>query len=248
MRKKSSPTRFKGRLFLIGGAADRCVDSFVALAGGEHANVLLVPHATEDAQENSTELSQRMLAAGCGKISTIMPGQTFNIADGTTAIYMLGGDQSRLVELLGARGKTRIRAFLKGGGLVAGTSAGAACIGKTMITGGMGDKKLVSGALTTAKGLGLANDLIVDTHFTQRYRFNRLMYAVTLGKFTGIGLDEDTAAIIDGRGSVEIVGAGHVSFFRRGKTRVKKTEAGTNAGIENINVSSLPEGFAASLG
>ncbi|MGD9680799.1 MAG: cyanophycinase [Candidatus Obscuribacterales bacterium] len=250
MKKTTVRNTPAGRLFLIGGAAESCVETFASLAGGAGANIILIPHATLDAEENSRALTARLLELGCGRVSTIMPGSELAITDDVTAVYMLGGDQSRLVELLGPAGRLALKSFHRRGGLVAGTSAGAACAGKIMITGGMRDGKLVYGALETGKGLGLIDNVIVDTHFTERGRFNRLVYALSLGKLTGIGLDEDTAVLIEGNGGASVFGAGHANIFVREKARIMvgKPEKGKPFGTANVRVGSLPGGSAFRLG
>lgn len=250
MKKTTARNATAGRLFLIGGAAESCVETFASLSGGAGANIILIPHATLDAEENSQALRARLLELGCGRISTIMPGTELAITSDVTAVYMLGGDQSRLVELLGPAGRLALKRFHHRGGLIAGTSAGAACAGKFMITGGMRDGKLVYGALETGRGLGLMDNVIVDTHFTERGRFNRLVYALSLGRLTGIGLDEDTAVLIDGTGRASVFGAGHANIFAKEKARILlgKPEAGKPFGTVNVRVSSLPEGSNFRLG
>ncbi|MBK9141621.1 MAG: cyanophycinase [Candidatus Melainabacteria bacterium] len=244
MKKSTAPNTTAGRLFLIGGAAESCVGAFASLAGGAGANIILIPHATLDAEENSQALKARLLELGCGRVSTIMPGSELAITSDVTAAYMLGGDQSRLVELLGPAGRLALKRFYRRGGLIAGTSAGAACAGKIMITGGMRDGKLVYGALETGRGLGLIDNVIVDTHFTERGRFNRLVYALSLGRLTGIGLDEDTAVLIEGSGRASVFGAGHANIFVKEKARVLvgNPQDGKPFGTTNVRVSSLPGG------
>lgn len=211
MNQSKSPSR--GNLFLIGGAAKSCLKHFAELAGGKKARVVLVPHATIAPRQNSEELEAELTALGCDSVTTIMPRTRFEIPNGTTAVYMLGGDQLRLVRLLGEDGRAELARFFAAGGLVAGTSAGAAGAVETMVTGGMRDGLLVLDSLDTGKGLGLLPRAIVDTHFFERKRFNRLMAAVSGGGLTGIGLDEDTAVLITPLLNCTVYGAGQVTFF-----------------------------------
>jgi cyanophycinase len=64
-----------------------------------------------------------------------------------------------------------------------------------------------------APGLGLAKSFIIDQHFHQRERLGRLFYAVMLHpQLMGLGVDEDTAAIIDSDGRIEVIGRGTVTI------------------------------------
>lgn len=251
MNQSNSPSR--GNLFLIGGAAESCLKDFVKLAGGKKARVLLVPHATIAPRRNSDELTAELVALGCGSVTTVMPRAKFEIPDGTTAVYMLGGDQERLVRLLSDDGRAKLARFFASGGLIAGTSAGAACVVESMVTGGMRDGLLVLGSLSTGSGLGLLSRAVVDTHFYQRKRFNRMMAAVCRGGVTGIGLDEDTAVLISPLLTCTIYGAGQVTFFaptdcvateeRKPKPRRRKP----TFSVAHVLVSTLSPGSTFSL-
>lgn len=203
-----------GMLFLVGGSADKCVAEFVDLAGGVDARVLIIPFASGEPAEAAANLKEQLSKLGVTFIDVAQPGQPLVIAHGTTAVFMTGGDQSRLVELLSKSDRARLRRFLRKGGIIAGTSAGAAAAGVFMITGGTVDSELKS-TLTSARGLALTHGIIVDTHFAQRNRQNRLVAATwQYPRSVGIGLDEDTAVIIDRRGFATVCGVGQVWFYK----------------------------------
>jgi cyanophycinase len=95
--------------------------------------------------------------------------------------------------------------------VVAGTSAGAAAISEHMISmgdsGGTPRRRLVQ----MAKGLGLAPDMIVDQHFRRRDRMGRLLTALSYNPAPlGVGVDEDTAALIHADGTLSVLGSGAV--------------------------------------
>jgi cyanophycinase len=134
--------------------------------------------------------------------------------DAAAAVFLGGGDQVRLVtQLSGTRTGKAIRDLCARGGVVAGTSAGAAAVTQLTMAGGEMD---VEGNLVEqyiGPGLGLLGyDAIIDTHFSQRRRLQRLFLVVASNThLLGIGIDEDTALIVkDGIGKV--VGAGSVTF------------------------------------
>src|SRR5436189_288090 len=82
----------------------------------------------------------------------------------------------------------------RSGGTIAGTSAGAAAMAETMLTGGSSNGGKPSGDIAMAPGLGLLLGVVVDTHFGQRGRMDRLLRALAQNPgYLGIGLDEDTA-------------------------------------------------------
>ncbi len=248
-----------GKLFLIGGKAKKCVAHFVALAGGAAANVLVVPHASSVPDEVSAEFAATLAGHGVQNITCAVAGEPLVIAPGVTAVYMCGGDQAELVRLLGEDGAENLRRFHAAGGLIAGTSAGAAAVGVDIVIGGMSDKQLRVGSLDLGKGLALCHDVVVDTHFLQRARFNRLIAAVVqFPKALGIGLDEDTALLIEtvsgvGKKKASVTmtayGVGHAWFYRAGrglKTSLKKNVADNEPGalysVSGVTVSVLSAG------
>ncbi|CAN5449586.1 cyanophycinase [soil metagenome] len=254
-----------GKLFLIGGRSDQCVAHFVALAGGAAARVIVVPHASSVPDEVASEFAATLAGHGVKSVVCAVPGDSLEIAVGTTAVYMCGGDQADLVRLLGVDGAAKLRQFHAQGGLIAGTSAGAAAIGVDIITGGMADKQLRVGSLEVGKGLALCGDVVVDTHFLQRARFNRLIAAVVqFPKALGIGLDEDSALLIETsvnagkkknpQVSMTVYGVGHVWFYRAGaalKTSLKKDPSanipGTLYSVSGVTVSVLSAGESYSV-
>ncbi len=63
-------------------------------------------------------------------------------------------------------------------------------------------------------GLGLVEGIVVDQHFEQRGRWGRLLAAVALSpRLVGIGLDEDTAVLIDREGVLEVLGSNMVTII-----------------------------------
>ena len=134
--------------------------------------------------------------------------------DDAGALFLGGGNQVKLVaELSGTRTEAAIKALSARGGVICGTSAGAAVLTALTMAGGEIDEEgnLVEQYL--GPGFGLLNfETIVDTHFTKRRRLQRLFVVVAGNpELMGLGIDEDTALIV--RGHIgEVVGAGGVTF------------------------------------
>lgn len=232
------------RLFLVGGSAITCVAEFLGLAGGKEANIVVLPHASSVPREVAQEMVETLKGLGARSVRAVQPGEKLSL-EGVDAVFMLGGDQSRLVDRLGADGVAELKRAFQRGMLVAGSSAGAMCVGEFMISGGMSDGTTDPSTLTTRDGLGLASGIVVDTHFAERERFARPVAALSqalnkgYGLLSGVGLDEDTGVLIefDKRGGprCKAYGKGHVwvyeprgRFARIVKLRRHRTVRGIN--------------------
>lgn len=131
-------------------------------------------------------------------------------ADG---IFFTGGDQLKITsELGGTQVLERIIEIHNRGGLIAGTSAGASVMSETMLVGGASEGSYrIGNQLRMAPGLGLVKNMIIDQHFAERGRINRLIGAVAQNpKFLGIGIDEDTAVVMESDSEFEVHGSGAV--------------------------------------
>ncbi|MGD9729817.1 MAG: cyanophycinase, partial [Nitrospiraceae bacterium] len=130
-----------------------------------------------------------------------------------TAIFFTGGDQLRITTRLGGTTLAeRIEEIYRRGGIVAGTSAGATALGEMMLVGipGGGINK-VGDVLHMTTGLGLAKNMIIDQHFSERGRIRRLLGAVAQNpRMLGIGIDEDTAVVMENDGTFHALGSGAV--------------------------------------
>ena len=128
-------------------------------------------------------------------------------------LMFTGGDQLRLTSILGGTpfhdlflDKYRNEEFI-----FAGTSAGAAAASNSMIYEGNSSEALLKGEVKITSGLGLINDVIIDTHFVQRGRIGRLFQSVVDNpKTMGIGLGEDTGLLITNGVLMEAIGSGLV--------------------------------------
>lgn len=134
----------------------------------------------------------------------------------TDLVFFTGGDQTRLSGiLLDTPVFDLIRSRYREGLTLAGTSAGAAVMSDPLIYDG-DDHPYLKGAVMHVPGFGLVEGVIVDTHFTQRDRLPRLMEAMAAdwGRH-GLGLDENTGAIVHPDGSLEVIGEGCVTVTGR---------------------------------
>ena len=198
-----------GQLLIIGGAEDRCcgtglLDRFVELSGGADARIVLVTTATGRPGQVHAEYEQvfrklgveRTGELGCAAGPTPTGPEAAAMLAAATGVFFSGGDQSRLRTLVGSRTNDILREQLAHGLVVAGTSAGATAMGRTMILGGHGPE-VAAAAVRTGPGLGLIPRLLIDMHFGERGRLPRLLSAVALDPdHLGVGIDENTAILV----------------------------------------------------
>jgi len=133
------------------------------------------------------------------------------VLDDAAGIFFSGGDQLRITSQIGDTGiEAKVRALYERGGVVAGTSAGASVMSDTMLVKGTSKETHRIGDLHMAPGLGLMRNVIIDQHFAERGRFGRLLGAVAHNpRVLGIGIDEDTAALVE-EGRLQVIGDGAV--------------------------------------
>ena len=137
--------------------------------------------------------------------------EKLKVIDDAAGIFFSGGDQLRITSQIGDTGiDAKVRALYERGGVIAGTSAGASAMSETMLVRGTSSETHRIGDLHMAPGLGLIRDVIIDQHFAERGRFGRLLGAVAHNpRVLGFGIDEDTAAIVEG-GELTVIGSGAV--------------------------------------
>jgi cyanophycinase len=207
-----------GALVIAGGGRlpDSVYERFGELGAAGRGGVLVViptASARADDPEQRDALLDPWRDSGFAELSLLhtrdrreADGETF-VAPlrRATAVWIGGGDQSRLVAAYGGtRTLEEIRGVVARGGVVGGSSAGAACQSDPMIAGGRGE------TVDTTRGLGLLRGAIVDQHFLARGRFPRLVAAVRrLRDRVGIGIDEGTALVVRGS-TAEILGDSRV--------------------------------------
>lgn len=217
-----------GHLLVIGGAEDkynerRILKKFLDLAGGDKAEILIVPVASDypefaadvytQAFRNLGVANPRVLRATSRQ--DVVEADAEKLLDGVTGVFISGGDQMRLVSLLGGTDiATRLRRMVRETKLVlAGTSAGAAGMSTSMIVRGESMPHPHKNSVRLSPGLGFLKNIIIDQHFTERGRISRLMTAVSYNPYNlGIGIDENTAIILNSEGVLEVFGAGSVTI------------------------------------
>jgi len=168
--------------------------------------------------------------------------------DDVTGVFMTGGNQVKLSTVLaGTRAGRAILHAHQRGAVVGGTSAGASAICTHMVAfGASGDiPKQRMGQLSA--GLGLLSGVIIDQHFAQRNRIGRLLALVAHSpSHLGLGLDEDTAAIIHSDEILDVVGRGVVLIADGAHVESNAYEAKRTQPlmVSGVVLHALPEGYS----
>lgn len=157
-------------------------------------------------------------------------------------VMFSGGDQLRLTSIFG--GTTfhhlLLERYENEHFIISGTSAGAAASSNNMIYQGSSSEALLKGEVKITGGLGFINNVIIDTHFVQRGRIGRLMYACASNPINlGIGLGEDTGLLISNGNTMEAIGSGLVILVdatHMRHTNITDIEMGEPVSIDNLTV------------
>lgn len=163
-------------------------------------------------------------------------------------IIFTGGDQLRLSSIFGGTAFHQIllNKYENEPVVIAGTSAGAAASSKNMIYQGSSKDALLKGEVKITGGLGFIDGVIVDTHFVQRGRIGRLLYATASNPgILGIGLGEDTGLYISEGNVMEAIGSGMVILVdgrHMADTNLTDVEMGQPVSIKNMIVHVMCDG------
>lgn len=221
-----------GRLLLIGGNEDmhsdtremRILPHFVKLCGGRRARIIVCGTPSKKVTEKEREYRRIFQELGAAEVieARVTTRQDADREELIKAvrrakgIFFTGGDQMRLTSIVaGTPFGEEVRHRLWNEGLVvAGTSAGAAAVSSTMITGGNDRGTVRRADVRLAPGLGYWRDTVVDTHFAQRGRVSRMMVLFAQNpQILGVGIDENTAIDIRPGERFLVLGEGAAFVF-----------------------------------
>lgn len=221
-----------GRLLLIGGNEDmhsdtkemRILPHFVKLCGGRRARIIVCGTPSKKPKEKEREYARIFKELGAAEVieANVTTRQDadevklIKAAKRATGVFFTGGDQMRLTSIVaGTPFGEEVRHRLWNEGLVvAGTSAGAAAVSSTMITGGNDRGTVRRSDVRLAPGLGYWRDTVIDTHFAQRGRVSRMMVLFAQNpQILGVGLDENTAIDVRPGERFHVLGEGAAFVF-----------------------------------
>ena len=256
----TSTGRRSGHLLIIGGAEDKLrqrqiLGRFVTLAGGAKAIVAVISTASSLGDE-ATDLYRSIFhAMGISEVRGLRPltraeandRQLCEALDEVTGIFMTGGNQLRLASVVAGTllGRSIVEAHRRGAA-VAGTSAGASAISSYMVAFGTSGTTPKQRMTQLSAGLGLLPGVIIDQHFEQRNRIGRLLALVAQSpSLLGIGIDEDTAALVNPSGTLEAIGKGSVTILDPARIVTDAFDVKRHRPImvSGVTLHSLPSGY-----
>ncbi|HEY9830569.1 MAG TPA: cyanophycinase [Stenomitos sp.] len=223
------PQSTKTAILVIGGAEDKVhgreiLHTFFGRCGSVDARIAIIPSASREPAiigERYVNIFQDMGAKELRVLdirdrAQAEDSELQSYIEECTGVFMTGGDQLRLCGLLADTPlMEKVRQRVQQGEItLAGTSAGAAVMGHHMIAGGGSGESPNRSLVDMATGLGLIPEIIVDQHFHNRNRMARLMSAVAAHpERLGIGIDEDTCAMFERDGMLQVMGKGTVTII-----------------------------------
>jgi cyanophycinase len=249
-----------GHLVIIGGHEDKQYDMdilkrFVELSGGGDARVVVITAASSVTDEMWDTYDRVFGELGVERRVHLhlRSRQDANSADhiedmeDATGIFMTGGDQKRLLALIGGtRLDAAMHAALKlRGACIGGTSAGASAMSGHMLAQGRAELHPEKGSVSLGAGLGFLHKVVVDQHFSERQRLSRLLSVVAQNPYLqGIGIDEDTALVIERGVGIEVIGEGAVTVVdgRTMSTNIAEISDRETPELIDVRLHLLPAG------
>ncbi len=213
----------RGSLVLVGGSMQDAaiVERFLELAGGEDAPLVLIPTAGgAESYDPTWPGTGPFLAAGARHLTVL------HTTDRHTAntdafveplrhargVWFGGGRQWRLADAyLDTKVHEALREVLDRGGVIGGSSAGATILGSYLVRGDTRTNTIMMG--DHEEGFGLLRGVGVDQHLLRRNRqFDLIEVIRARPDLLGIGLDEDTAIVVQGD-RFEVIGQSYVAIY-----------------------------------
>lgn len=253
-----------GSLLVVGGHEDRTgamdvLRRFVELAGGKDKPLAVVTAASEVPDKVWAQYKEAFAELDATHVKHIRTTDRAHADDASTAaalaaargIFISGGAQKRLMQILGgSQAERAMRDAYERGACIAGTSAGASALCSMMLMKGDADLEPAADAIEIGHGLGFLSGVIVDQHFSERHRINRLLTVTAEHpSLLGLGMDENTALVVQRGVGIEVVGAGAASVVdcRAAHTNINQIPKGMNPVLLGVRLHVLPAGTAYEL-
>jgi len=262
----------KGILIPVGGNEDKGIENseiytleyitegilsrVVKESGGKDAMIVVIPTASSIPDEVIGNYIQAFKKLECTNVHILdirkreqsEEADSIDLIKRADCIMFSGGDQSKITSKIGGTiiHKILLERYQNEPIVIAGTSAGAMCMSREMISGGSSSQSFFKGAVGMSKGMGFIPKLIIDSHFISRGRFGRLAEAVARNpKLIGVGLAEDTGLVIKNCNDFEVIGSGMVILFDPNKLQhnnIEILEEGTPMTLTNLTTHVLANG------
>ncbi len=214
----ADPAGVPGTLLLCGGGElpQPIFDEFLERAGGDAARLVVIPTASKSAEKLDPEEIRALWKERGAPLVSVLHARSREEADRedfiaplqqATGVWFSGGGQSRIARAyVGTAVERELAALLDRGGVVGGTSAGAAVQTRLMISGGNPRPRL-------GQGFDLMPGSVVDQHFLERDRKRRLRRVLADHPgLVGFGIDEGTALVASGQ-RLRVIGRSTVTVL-----------------------------------
>lgn len=219
MAPRVGPAR--GTLMIVGGGNMTALwPTFLELAGGKDAEIVVIPTAAETVAAEDRAMTalrslgaQRVVQVHTRDRATADSEEFAAPLRTARAVWISGGRQWRLADAyLNTRTWRELNALLERGGVIGGSSAGATIQGSYLVRGAPeGNQIMMSPG--HEEGFGFLRASAIDQHANTRGRTEDLRPVLQQHReLLGIALDEATALIVQGD-AARIVGAGKARFF-----------------------------------
>jgi cyanophycinase len=249
----------KGKLVIVGGEqTTEIVKKYVELAGGCNAKIIVIPNAGSEPKYWSEVQVKEFTDLGAQADYLLFTRETaddevnLKKMDWANAVFFLGGDQSDLArDMLGTKLLDKVFGIYNNGGVVGGSSAGAAIMSEVMITGNelVNKDSTVSfvtiqrGNVEVKTGFGFLKNAIVDQHFLKRKRHNRTIASlIEHPNLFGIAIDESTAIIVYNDETFDVIGSYQVLVYDPIDGKNIREDKNGNLGISDMKLQVLISG------
>jgi cyanophycinase len=214
----------EGQLVIIGGGEDRSGEGLILKRVADCAQggrIVVCTVASDVPDEVWGDYRRAFHGLGCEDVvhlaindrTDILEEPPLHLLEGARVVFFTGGGQLKITtRFSGTRLCAAVEELYRLGATIAGTSAGASVMADTMMVAGPGrETHKIGESLQMAPGLGYIRDVIIDQHFAERGRIGRLLGAVAQNpRLLGIGLDENTAIVVDHEECFDVIGSGAV--------------------------------------
>ncbi|HEX8606616.1 MAG TPA: cyanophycinase [Pseudoduganella sp.] len=254
-----------GHLVIVGGHEDHenskeILSRFVQLSGGNTATIAVITAASRVPDKMWERYDVVFRDLGVRDVIRVDLPDRATANDPALAarvrqcqgIWMTGGDQKRLLAMIGGTllDEAMHGALKEAGACIGGTSAGASAMCGHMLSDGKADLLPEKGSVNLGAGLGFVQRVVIDQHFSERHRLARLLTIVAQNPYLlGIGIDEDTALVVERGVGIEVIGAGSVTVVD-GRTMISNVadiSTGGTPQLIDVRLHLLPAGSSFAL-
>jgi cyanophycinase len=222
----------KGTLMIVGGNMQdpALYKRFIELAGGPQAPIVIIPTAGEGDDYDEYWSGLRLWRENGAQNLTVIHTRERKVAETEAfvkplktarGVFFAGGRQWRIMDAyLHTLTHKELNGVLARGGVIGGSSAGATALGSYLVRGDTKGNELMIGDHT--EGFGFLKNSGIDQHVLRRNRqFDMLDVMDKNPNLIGIGLDEDTAIVVEGD-RFDVIGRSYALIYST------KTVAGPN--------------------